>query len=30
MVRLAILDAVYMAGGYRNAAALIDPEWDKL
>lgn len=30
MMRMAILDAVYMAGGYRNVTAAIDPGWDRL
>jgi chorismate synthase len=30
MVRIAILDAVYMEGGYRNAAMAVDSEWDSI
>ena len=30
MVRLAILDAIYMAGGYKEITAAIDPRWDIL
>lgn len=30
MVRIAILDAVYMEGGYRNAAMTVDSEWDSI
>jgi hypothetical protein len=30
MVRIALVDAIYMAGGYKNAIEAIDPEWEKL
>lgn len=30
MVRIALLDAIYMSDGYKNVTAFIDPEWDKL
>jgi len=30
MTRIALLDAIYMAGGYKNVMEAIDPEWDKI
>lgn len=30
MTRIAILDAIYMAGGYRSIMGTIDPEWGRL
>ena len=30
MMRLALLDAIYMAGGYKNVTASVDPGWDHL
>ena len=30
MMRLAILDAVYMAGGYKSVTSAVDPGWDTL
>ncbi len=30
MTRIALLDAIYMAGGYKNVMEAIDPEWDTL
>jgi len=30
MVRIALLDAIYMAKGYRAVASAIDPKWDKI
>ena len=30
MIRLALLDAVYMAGGYKNITAAVDPGWEIL
>lgn len=30
MMRITLLDAIYMAGGYKNALNSIDPRWDRL
>lgn len=30
MVRMALLDAIYMSGGFRKASSGIEPRWDKL
>jgi chorismate synthase len=30
MTRIAILDAIYMADGYRNIMEAVDPRWDRL
>lgn len=30
MMRITLLDAIYMAGGYRNALPSFDPGWDRL
>jgi len=30
MMRITLLDAIYMAEGYKNIASVIDPEWERL
>jgi chorismate synthase len=30
MMRIVLLDAIYMAGGYRRVSTAVDPRWDRL
>ena len=30
MVRMVLLDAIYMAGGYKSVSTAVDPRWDRL